>query len=257
MRKWWLLLILLLTMAGGAGWWFRDPLVTWVQAKLQSIQPELLRKPKPDPEKYAVLTVDLENWRKSLAKRYSAAKTSLERATIESEARALLEKCLPAMMHCWLGTRWDFNGTASEPGKGKIACGYFVATVLKDAGFQVDRYQLAQQPSGNILRTFLPKDSCELTVGKNYQEFATSVAQRPPGVYVVGLDTHVAFIIIRDGKFRFIHSSGSQPWCVVDEGPDNAGVLQRSSWRMLGNLTAEPDVIRQWLKARKIAVHGT
>lgn len=244
-------------MAGGAGWWWRDPLGKWVQARLQSVDQVLVNKPKPDPGKYAVLTADLERWRKDLSQRYIKAKSKSERETVETEARVILEKCLPAMMRCWLGTRWDFNGTADGPGKGKIACGYFVATVLKNAGFQVDRYQLAQQPSGNILRTFLPKDSCDLTVGQNYQEFARSVEKREPGVYVIGLDTHVAFIVVHDGGFRFIHSSGSRPWCVVDESPTDAGALQRSSWRMLGNLTGNSDVIRHWLKTDKIAVHGT
>ena len=90
---------------------------------------------------------------------------------------SVLEQALPAMMRCWLGTPWDFNGTAKGPGAGKIACGYFVATVLKDAGFQVDRYQLAQQPSENILRSFLPKDACDLSVGKDYQAFASDVGK--------------------------------------------------------------------------------
>jgi hypothetical protein len=44
---------------------------------------------------------------------------------------------------------------------------------------------------------------------------------------------------------------------VVDEGRTEAGVLQRSKWRMLGNLTANPAVLKSWLKAEKIVVRGT
>ena len=101
------------------------------------------------------------------------------------------------------GHAWDFNGTAKGPGAGKIACGYFVATVLKDAGFQVDRYQLAQQPSQNILRSFLAKESCDLKVGVDYQAFASELEKREPGVYIVGLDTHVAFIVVSGDGFPF------------------------------------------------------
>jgi hypothetical protein len=43
----------------------------------------------------------------------------------------------------------------------------------------------------------------------------------------------------------------------VDEDRGAAHVLQRSNWRMLGNLTADPKVLRRWLKAGKIAVRGT
>jgi hypothetical protein len=257
MRKRWLLLIPIVAIAGGAGWWFRAPLAELWQATSGGAEHGLPQKIQPDPKTYAVLTKDLERWRKDLSKRHAQAKTEDERAAVERDARVVLEHALPTMMRCWLGTPWDFNGTAKGPGAGKIACGYFVATVLKDAGFQVDRYQLAQQPSENILRSFLAKESCELSVGMEYQAFATQVEAREPGVYIVGLDSHVAFIVVGGEGFRFIHSSGSQPWRVVDEGRAEAAVLQRSKWRMLGNLTADPGVLRRWLKAEKIVVRGT
>ena len=254
--KKWLLLIPILVVAGGAGWWFRAPLQVLWRTKFASVELAGRRKPEPDPKTYAVLTQDLERGRKDLAQRYQKAKTAAERATVVMEARSLLERALPAMMRCWLGTPWDFNGTAIGPGKGKIACGYFVSTVLKDAGFQLDRYKLAQQASGNILRSFLANESCTLTVGENYEAFATNVESREPGVYIIGLDSHVAFLVVGTNGFRFVHSSGSQPWCVVDESRAEAGVLQRSKWRMLGNLTADPTVLKHWLKAEKIEVRG-
>ena len=257
MRKRWVLLILILALAGGAGWWFRGTLNQWIQLIPGGENIRLLQKPKPDPKTYATLIKDLERWRNDLATRYVKAKTAGDRRAVEADARIILEGALPGMMRCWLGTPWDFNGTAKGPGGGKIACGYFVATVLKDAGFQVDRYQLAQQPSENILRSFIPRESCALSVGKDYQAFTEEVRNREPGVYVVGLDTHVAFIVVRDGDFHFIHSSGSRPWCVVDERPEEAGVLQRSSWRMLGNLTSDSALLRRWLKSEKIVVRGT
>jgi hypothetical protein len=254
MRKHWRFLIPFFCLCGLAGWWFRAPL-----AEIWRL-PGVMSRPvghRPDPQTYAVLVKELERWRKDLSARHRSAKSPTARAAVEADARAVLEQALPAMMRCWLGTPWDFNGTAKGPGAGKIACGYFVATVLKDAGFRVDRYQLAQQPSENILRSFLPGESCDLSVDRDYQAFATALELRRPGVYIVGLDTHVGFIVIDGGEFRFIHSSGSAPWCVVDETRANAAVLQRSRWRMLGNLTADPTVLRRWLKAEKIAVRGT
>ena len=256
MRKRWLLPIPMLALAGAAGWWFREPLAELWRAASGGAEHVLRGEIQPDPKAYAVLTQDLERSRKELSKRHAQASSAAARASVEGDARVVLEHALPAMMRCWLGTPWDFNGTAKGPGAGKIACGYFVATVLKDAGFQVDRYQLAQQPSENILRSFLPKKSCDLSVGKEYQAFVTQVETREPGVYVIGLDSHVAFIVVGGGGFRFIHSSGSRPWCVVDEGRAEAGVLQRSKWRMLGNLTADPAVLKRWLKAEKIVVRG-
>jgi hypothetical protein len=247
----------MLALLGGAVWFFRKPLASAWNVTAGGVELGFRKKFQPDPQKYAVLIKDLERWRLDLAARHRKARTPADRAAVEHDAQVILENSLPEMMRCWLGTPWDFNGTAGGPGGGKIACGYFVATVLKDAGFRVDRYQLAQQPSGNILRSFLPKESCALTIGKDYQTFAAEVAKLEAGIYVIGLDTHVGFIVVRDGDFHFIHSSGSRPWCVVDETRAEAAVLQRSNWRMLGNLTNTPGVIRTWLKADKIAVRGT
>ena len=256
MKKWWLLLILLLVWAGGAGWWFRLPLRAWVRSVTGAVELGRREMLRPDPATYAVLQSELVRWQRDLASRHQRATTDAERTAVEGDARLILEQTLPAMMRCWIGTPWDFNGTAEKPGGGRIACGYYVATVLKDAGFQLDRYQLAQQPSENILRSFLEKDACVLTVGKPYEAFAAAIERAQPGIYLIGLDTHVGFLVIGGNRFRFMHASGSKPWCVVDEGRDEAGVLQRSNWRLLGNLTADPHLLRRWLKAEKIVVRG-
>lgn len=254
MRRSRIIFLLTLALACGAGWWFRGPLAAlWPLAKGE-VEQAFHPGPRPDPKTYAVLTKDLERRRKELSARHSKARTAENRAVVEREARAVLETALPVMMHCWLGTPYDFNGTASGPGQGKVACGYFVATVLKDAGFRVDRYQLAQQASGNILRSFLPEKSCALTVGETYESFAARVEKREPGIYVVGLDTHVAFLVVSAKGFRFIHATGAGPHCVVDQNRDQARTLRRSNWRMLGNLTAERGVLRHWLKADEIVV---
>jgi hypothetical protein len=211
----------------------------------------------PDPKRYAVLSGDLERLRGELGARHAAAATPEEAAAVLGEARTLLQTALPEMMRCWLGTPWDFNGTATRPGGGKIACGYFVTTVLRDAGFKIDRVRLAQQPSQTILATFVPRASMTLMVGASYQNFRARVATLEPGIYIVGLDNHVAFLVLgRDASFRFIHASGARPQCVVDQPAEDAGVLQRSTYRVLGNLTAQPEVLRRWLAATPLTPHG-
>lgn len=256
MKRLWLWMVLLVTVLTTAGWWFRRPALVWYHQNVKmprigNIDP----KPRPDPQRYDVLSAELKRWRAELATRYESASTAEEKAAVEQDARILLEQSLPAMMRCWLGTPWDFHGTASKPGGGKIACGYFVSTVLRDAGFNVDRFKLAQQASGNILKTFVHKDNCHLTSSKPYEEFLIYIEDFEPGIYIIGLDTHVAFLVKEETGFRFIHSSGSKPWCVVDEDEDQAGVLKKSRWRMLGSLTGHQKAIRQWLSGKEIKVH--
>lgn len=242
--------VLLLSALGALGWWI-------FQAEKQGVFEILVireKPPLPDREKYEVLVADLERWRNELAKAYESASSPEAKRAIEQDARLILEFAMPEMMRCWLGTPYDFNGIAEHPGEEKVACGYFVSTVIRDAGFRINRYKLAQQPSENIMRTFLASDNCLLRVGKPYAEYADWLETMDPGIYLVGLDTHVGFIVNEGHQTRFIHASGMDPWAVVDEGREQAGALQRSNWRMLGGFTTDPEVIRTWLSGDRIKV---
>ena len=255
-----LFLLLLALSVGTAGWLFREDLrAAWMwygawRAGKSNAEATESRDPRPDRETYDAMKRDLERWRLALQTRHKSARNPEERRAVERDARALLETVLPEMMRCWLGTPWDFNGTASGPGPEPVACGYFVSTVLLDAGFRLDRYRLAQQPSSRILTSLIPRETCRLLVDLPYERFVNEVEGMPSGVYLLGLDTHVAFLVVREGDFRFIHSSGSEPWRVVDEACAEAKVLRESRWRMLGNLTADEALLRKWLAKEEIRV---
>lgn len=204
--------------------------------------------PKPNLARYNILKKDLEIRRVALAKKYQTAPNNTSRQAILKDAGELLQAVLPEMMRCWLGTPWDFHGTAKGPGQGKIACGYFVSTNLKDAGFKVNRYTLAQQASQNILQTFVNKSRTQTRVGLSYNEFLTVINALPKGIYIVGLDHHVGFIVHDGTNIRFIHSSGRSPYTVVDESDIEAVVLKHSNYRVFGNLTAERETLKKWLQ---------
>ncbi len=258
MKRAWLVIILGTLLAGAAIYFYGDVIEATFE-RFQSYRqatPAPPINPIPDPETNDALKASLAEWRAKLAQRYVSATNESARREVLDDARLLLESTLPAMMRTWLGTPWDFNGIAALPGDGEIACGYFVSTVLRDAGFHVHRYRLAQQPSENILRTFLPRSSCKLTAGQNYEMFADALEKAESGIYLVGLDTHVGFIVVDDDSFRFIHSSGSRPWAVVDESRADANVLRASNWRMIGNLTADREVLRKWLTGSSFPVHS-
>jgi len=243
-------LIVLSVYAYHAGW-LKQP-----QTHTTELEPEDLRGPQPDPELYEELKTSLALKRKALAARYKQAPNFHARKEIIREARAELEADLPALMRCWLGTTWDFNGIATTPGEGKIACGYFVSTVMLHAGFDVNRVKLAQQASQNIIRTFVPRN--HLTIkpgGMNYDKFISLVISSGPGIYIIGLDKHVGFMIVTDdNQFHYIHSEGHN--VVVDESREDANTLQRSNYRVFGNLTAEEDTIIKWLTSAPFPTYG-
>lgn len=238
-------LLLLLVGACSAGWFYRGQIVSLVE---EGIGSSTTSGPAPDPKTYSVLSEDLEEHRRRLSADYRRTTSNTERMEILAQARKLLELSLPRLMRCWLGTPWDFNGIAHEPGHGKVACGYFVSSVLQDAGFRVEWAPLAQQASQNILGTFLPPDDMKIRVGVDYEQFLSEVLSCGNGIYIVGLDSHVAFLVVTDGgEIHFIHSSGASPYCVVDESREDARVLRRSNYRVTGNLTANSELIRNWL----------
>lgn len=222
----------------------------WLTSALRRVGAE--PSATPDPQRYATLCADLATWRTNLSRDYQAARTPAQKAQVLATARGLLEGALPEMMRCWLGTPWDFNGTASTPGTDPVACGYFVTTVLRDAGFAIERTRLAQQASQQILATFVPREAMTLRVGTGYQEFCSDVAGLPPGVYILGLDTHVSFLVLKDGQFHVNHSSGIAPWCVVEETAAQADTVRHSRYRVLGNLTAQPQVLEAWLTGQPL-----
>lgn len=233
------------------GWHFRDPIAGFLHRYL-SPESTSADRIKPDPIRYQELIGDLARERTGLATRYAEARTAQEISQIVGESRDLLNARLPELMRCWLGTGWSFNGTSTTPGSGRIACGYFVSTVLRDAGFQVERFKLAQQASQNIIATFLPRGKMHVRTGLSYQKFLDEVTSRGPGIRIVGLDNHVAFIVVRnDHSIRFIHSSGDPPYCVVDEDRENATALQNSNYRVTGDFTGSDEVIHGWLRGSK------
>ena len=247
MRKWICLFLLGILAAGAfAGWKYRDQVYSAYLRATGGLDVEATAK--PDPDKYDRLIAEVAAKRLAFQKRYSQARTAAEISGVMDEARSFLEEKMPEMMRCWLGTPWDFHGTCQKPGSGKIACGYYVSTILRDAGFKVERVKMARQASQNILRTMLPKEKMHIRAGMGYEKFLDQVTARGAGIHIVGLDSHVAFLVVgKDGEVRFIHSSGAAPKKVVDEDRKNADVLRRSKYRVIGNLTAHDDLIHRWL----------
>jgi hypothetical protein len=256
--KWILALIILLSIPLTIAYFQRNEIHRYLFER-RGIIPgvKVTPLPVPDAARWNQLSTELQRLRLVHAERYRKAGSAAAKKAVIVDAQKLLDYNLPELMRCWLGTPWDFNGTAKEPGGGKIACGYFVSTVMEGAGFNVQRISLAQQASQNILRTFLPENELQVR-SSAYKTYRQEISRNRPGIYIVGLDTHVGFIVVPEtngSDFRFLHSSGSQPWCVVEEKADQAMVLQKSKYRVHGNITASDAVIRGWLEGKKFTTH--
>lgn len=193
----------------------------------------------------AVLTL-AENERLSLAAELRAARVPAEETRVLERASAALARILAeSILPAWNGTPWSLSGTAVGPGERPVACGYFVSTALEDAGLRVERRRLAQQPAEYIVRSLVPPDRVTRFRRAPLGQFLAAVVSRGDGLYIVGLDYHVGFLVVDDGRAFFHHSSRSAGE-VVREPAILSGALASSSYRVVGKLH-DSGLARAWL----------
>ena len=180
-------------------------------------EPWALPDPTPnDVQDYKTVIARIEADRTEIASRYQRANAASERAVALASARETVTKAIyREIFPAWYGTAWDFNGTTEAPRQGKIACGYFVSTVLRDAGWRVQRTRLAQQASENIILSLTTTGHIKRFRRVAIDDFVMAVKNWGSGVYVVGLDIHVGFIVNTGDEILFIHSSYVEPFAVV------------------------------------------
>ena len=185
--------------------------------------------------------------RARLATRYQAA-GPVGRAACLRQARELLLTALDSTIFpAWAGTPWAFYGQSWEPRQGHIACGYFVTTALHDAGLRLERTHLAQQASEAIVQSLTTEAHIRRYRGVSQANFVRAVQALGPGLYVVGLDYHVAFLRVRTGHaMQMVHASNLSPVAVVREAAASARALS-SRYRVVGKISADTALTRRWL----------
>ncbi len=180
------------------------------------------------------------------------ANTGLDHDSVVEVAREYLFQTMTTKVFpAWYGTKWDYNGITTEPRKGHIACGYFVTTTLRDMGFALPRVRWAQLPSETMI--------CEMTEScyiKRYRHSSISHIESQiktwgDGLYVVGMDSHVGFIVNTDGKLRFVHSDYFNAMRgVISERLNSDNPLKSSKYRVIGKVFTK-EMTTRWLKGKE------
>lgn len=205
--------------------------------------------PAPDAaarlrEAYPTAMTDLAAARRELAAALAAdpdARPEIVARASEVLGQTLASELLPA----WHGTPWAFYGTSEQPGEGTIACGYLVSTVLRDAGFRVERVKLAQQAAEHIIQTLIPEPHIRRFRTGDVHAVVDAV-NGGPGVWIVGLDFHVGFLVSDGEDARFCHSSYLEPVAMVCE-PARTAPAMASRYHVIGRLLA-PETVLAWLR---------
>lgn len=136
----------------------------------------------------------------------------------------------------WYGTKWNFYGTTEVPKTGSIACGYFVTTVLRDAGLHINRIKLAQAASEEMMKTVCYRNSLRRFSNVRMQDFIAGLHQLENGLYIVGLDFHTGFIYHENKKLLFIHASYQIPQIVIQQNVHESTILAASKYKVVGKV---------------------
>lgn len=152
-------------------------------------------------------------------------------APIGEAKRELQSAIADVLLPAWLGTRWAFHGTADEPlAPEGIACGYFVAAILQHASIRLEsRKAFARSTALTIARSLIPPGRSHHRI---FSVPAVALEQKVrsfgDGVYLLGLDVHVGFVVVRGDSVRVVHASYTGPRKVVDEPIAACEAVERS-----------------------------
>lgn len=204
---------------------------------------------------YADRKAAIAHVRAGLAARLGEATTADARAEVVVDAReAAVDALTASLFPAWEGTPWAFYGTTEEPGTGEIACGYFVSTTLRDAGFRVERVRLAQQPAENIIKTLVPAAQIRRYRSGEVSKVVAGVMDDGPGVYLVGLDYHVGYLWNDGATVRMCHSSWIGEAGVMCEDAAASGAMV-SGYHVVGKLMSD-DMVERWLTDERFPTVG-
>jgi len=171
---------------------------------------------------------------------------------VENARHAFVRSVYREIIPFWYETEWDFYGMTETPQEGKIACGYFVTTVLRDAGLKIERARLAQQASERIILSLTTENHVKRFRNASLGDFVAAIDKWGEGLYIVGLDFHVGFIVNDGEKTYFIHSSYIEPRRVVREAARDSKVLATSKYRVAGKISADDALLAKWLLQKNI-----
>jgi hypothetical protein len=160
-------------------------------------------------------------------------------------------KALLQIWPAWYGTDWDYDGYTHKPRNGIVACGYFVSTTLRDVGMKLNRYDLAKLYSHAICTNICGDDVLDIY---DLDSVINYIQSQPNDIYIVGLDSHVGFLLKENNEVFFVHSNYMGPVAVTKEIAIESPALNSSNRYVLGSILTNKDVLSKWSNGEEIII---
>jgi hypothetical protein len=164
----------------------------------------------------------------------------------DTVSKYLYSKLLNEIVPHWYDTTWDFNGHTNTPNDGEIACGYFVSTTLKHLGFNLNRYKMAQAAGLDEAKLLQPRPELKIYSNVTFKQLKNKVNEiYEDGIYFVGLDNHVGYIVIKDNDLYFLHSSYCDDKVVIELA--ETSLCFRSNIYVFAEITTNKNLMKKWV----------
>jgi len=221
-------------------------LVEILEPGLDSVALNINFKPKGN---YTVLTNKIQADRDYFKNVYNT--NSIK--AVDSASKYLYSKLINDIVPHWYGTEWDFNGHTNIPNEGEIACGYFVSTTLKHLGFNLNRYKMAQQ--AGLVEARMLQSNSDLKIYRNLsfealKKKVNSVYR--DGVYFVGLDNHVGYVLVKDKELYFLHSSYYDDKVMIEMAETSP--CFSSNIYVFAEINTNKNLIKRWILNERLNV---
>jgi hypothetical protein len=109
----------------------------------------------------------------------------------------------------------------------------------------------------NIIQSLVDERYIRRFSGVDSETFFGNVRDQGHGLFIVGLDRHVGFLLYNSEGMHFIHSTAGETRCVIKEEARESSALRRSRYRVLGAISHSEEFIVRWLSQDPfIVVHG-
>ncbi len=209
---------------------------------------------------YSQIKSEIKAERLRLGQLFLAAKDSVSKKPILDSARnyitdALVNKLIPH----WYGMPWSFSGYSAVPQKGEVGCSYFVSNTLLHAGFNLNRYKLAQQGPMNEAKSidtnFVTYSNEEFFSGKDVKKTVVReiLGKNKDGLYFVGLSSHVGYLLIYNKELYYIHSNYGKLAVMLEYAETSQEFID--SQYFIAKITHNDDLIRKWLLNKEIEIY--
>ena len=112
---------------------------------------------------------------------------------------------------------------------------------------------MAQQAGLNIAKALQPKSELKIYSNKTFpqlKEKLNSVYKN--GIYFVGLDNHVGYVIIKDKEIYFLHSSYCDNKVVIELAKNSP--CFRSNLYVFAEISTNKALVKKWIMGEQLVI---